>query len=1243
MKILAIRGKNLASLAGEFDIPFQQEPLASAGLFAISGPTGAGKSSLLDALCLALYDDTPRLLKAGGAGARLPDVADETVTPRDTRTLLRRGAAEGYAEVDFVGNDGHAYRARWSVRRSRVKAEGKLQAVEMTLKSLPDLQPIGGVNKEVKAEIAQRIGLSFEQFTRSVLLAQNEFSAFLKAEENERGELLETLTGNAIYTAISRRAYERAKDEQAALARLNDRLADQKSLSQEERAQLDLDSKQANEALAAVELRKKTMDEHLRWHEALGKALESEQSARDEHDKSLAVQQAAAPRRADFERIESVQEARPLLGSCERISADIARVQLDVNNGDVELERAEIALTAATESVDAARQDLSNAEQRQIEANPDLDRAMALDTQLETLKPLHLQATQLRDEANATEARAQEVLRENSRQRIAMLAEQAQSETWLAQHADLEKLAGDWSRWDTLFKQAAQLAQELAGFDAACLAAQGDESRLGEAAVATKSEFDVAVLAMCAAEARRVAAQAALDGFDIPARLARKQTSETRRDSLVSAERLWRDLADKLSEQAKLNADALGLEDAIKQTDAALSLLQERMPVANAELVQAERSLKAAEAACAESVEALRASLVENEACPVCGSPDHPYRSDHPQLHAMLGNLQAEVAHCRERVQQLQQKQTTNSTRAEDSRRQLDAIAQQLFDLDDGIQASLSAWESHALADELCNIDSDARLRWLSDQQQAVREQLQAIADEEQAERDAALARDRAQAEYDSANKKHESGKDAVIATQAALEKARFELKAGKDKCADATRRLEETLAELDAAFEGRSWMDAWRDAPEDFHTKHKADVGLWRTQVNSRDERQIQLGRLDVEHAARQEALTRACAEASRAMAEFTASAARIEKSQLARNALFEGKAIIQVKAELGNAIESAKKQLAEREETMRKYAGDQTRLQEARDQAGKRLASLKLEIEAAVAALENWIGQFNSTQPDFPVDKEQLSALLAHPADWIRDERQKLQSIDSGLQNSSTVLLERSAQREAIEQDRPTPDSADEVKVALSQLEIELQTANAQAAKQLLAIAQDQARREQAASMLDEIEKQDAAYRLWGQLSDLIGSADGKKFRNYAQQYTLDVLLGYANRHLTELARRYRLERIKDTLALMVVDRDMGDEPRSVHSLSGGESFLVSLALALGLASLASNRVRVESLFIDEGFGSLDADTLSVAMDALDGLQAMGRKVGVISHVQEMTERISTRILVQRLAGGKSRVVIA
>ena len=169
----------------------------------------------------------------------LTDVGAETVSTQDTRTLLRRGTAEGYAEVDFVGNDGASYRARWSVRRSRTKAEGALQPTAMTLHLLPALQPIGGTKTEVKAEIEKRIGLSFEQFTRAVLLAQNEFSAFLKSEDNERGELLETLTGSTIYTEISMRAFERAKLEQLALQKLNARLADQKPLSAEQRGEIE--------------------------------------------------------------------------------------------------------------------------------------------------------------------------------------------------------------------------------------------------------------------------------------------------------------------------------------------------------------------------------------------------------------------------------------------------------------------------------------------------------------------------------------------------------------------------------------------------------------------------------------------------------------------------------------------------------------------------------------------------------------------------------------------------------------------------------------------------------------------------------------------------------------------------------------------------------------------------------------------------------------------------------------------
>ena len=189
---------------------------------------------------------------------------------------------------------------------------------------------------------------------------------------------------------------------------------------------------------------------------------------------------------------------------------------------------------------------------------------------------------------------------------------------------------------------------------------------------------------------------------------------------------------------------------------------------------------------------------------------------------------------------------------------------------------------------------------------------------------------------------------------------------------------------------------------------------------------------------------------------------------------------------------------------------------------------------------------------------------------------------------------------------------------------------------------IKEDTLNKQRIGTLLQDIEKQAAIVENWAKLNEIIGSADGKKFRQLAQEYTLDVLLSYANVHLEVLSKRYVLQRIPNSLGLQVIDRDMGDEVRTVYSLSGGESFLVSLALALGLASLSSSRMKVESLFIDEGFGSLDSTTLNIAMDALERLHNQGRKVGVISHVQEMTERIPVQIKVSKQQSGKSKVEV-
>jgi DNA repair protein SbcC/Rad50 len=1275
MKILAIRGNNLASLAGPFEVDFQQEPLASSGLFAISGPTGAGKSTLLDALCLALYDDTPRLLKAGSKGVSLPDVADKSVTPHDPRTLLRRGSAEGHAEVDFIGNDGNAYRARWSVRRAGGKAQGSLQKTIMGLKRLTDLQPIGGTNSEVKTEIVQRIGLSFEQFTRAVLLAQNEFSAFLKADDNERGELLETLTGSSIYSDISKRAFERAKLEHGSLQRLNERLADHKPLAADERSQLEQDNAGASLALADLDLRKSALDAQLRWHQDNDKFQRNEQSAQQAWQQRLAEQEAAAGQRAMLERVEAVQPARPLLLETERLARDSAQTRQAITSAEASLEQANLARQQADSALELAQRALAEAEQAQQAAAPQLNQARALDASLDATLPAFQEAQQAQAATRQTWAAAQQALLAKQAEQVSAMQAQQDTEQWLAQHAHWQALAEGWPRWDMLLTQATQNASQLAGLEQAISRALQDEEKQRIAAANATNALHSASQTLADAEQRRQQAQQQLACFDSDALQVRKQAAEARRDLLASGDQLWRTLAGQLARRQTLNTQLRQQQNAAEQAEAALAQASAQLPAADAALAQAERSLKRAEAACGQSVELLRAALEDDAPCPVCGALEHPYRSDRQhtaQLHAMLAGLQAEVADCRRQAQQWRQQQSTQQALAASSRQQCATLAPELEMLAAAIDASTLEWQAHPLAAELAGqaelsefaaMAENGGSDWFAVQRQQAQAQLHAISNQENAWRSAVQARDSAQAACDYATRQQGALQEAAAKAQTALTQAHSALQAVADKRADASQRLQAGLDELAPAFGSSGWQAEWQADPAAFHAQRQADANQWQAQRAQRDQRQIQLGTLALQLKASGEALDKAQAEAARSATALATNSASRNAMLAERRTLFNGQPLQQVDAQFKQNIDTAKAQLAQRMQSASDSRQAQSRCSEALAQTKLRLAILAAEADAASAKLADWIASHNQqlsaesgTNQLLPtaLDSSQLQQLLAHDAAWISQQRALLQSIDAAVQQAATVLHERSAQRQAHLQQRPLAtasagdtasifdDNADTLGAALEVLATERQQAQQRASALQLAIAQDNARRQHSAAMLEEITVQEASYRRWAQLSELIGSADGKKFRNYAQQYTLDVLLGYANRHLNELSRRYRLQRISETLALMVVDQDMGDELRSVHSLSGGESFLVSLALALGLASLSSNRVRVESLFIDEGFGSLDAETLRVAMDALDGLQSLGRKVGVISHVQEMTERIATKILVQRTAGGRSSVAV-
>jgi len=1251
MRVLRIAGKNLASLADEFAVDFTSQPLSEAGLFAISGPTGAGKSTLLDALCLALYDDTPRLHKAEG---KTPDVGDP-VSSQDPRTLLRRGAAEGWAEVDFVGNDGASYRARWKVWRARSKAAGALQPSAMSLQKLPGLQPLGHTKTEVMAEIVQRIGLSFEQFTRAVLLAQNEFSAFLKARDDERGTLLETLTGNGIYSDISKRAFERWRAEELKLKALSAGLANQQPLAAEKRAEIIAESEAAEAALQAIAQRVTALEADLRWHRQAELLATAVQHAREHAQQRQHESEAATPRRAMLAQLDAVQPARALDDDVTRLAAERAATQAAISLAEQEAERTRLALEVLSSDAQKASAAFTDAESAQQAAAPTLDQAKALDTRLVPLQAAFTQAAGTRDAAMQADAAALAALQAHEARLQSLVNEQQTCEQWLAAHEQWAALARDWPRWDVLFAQARLQADRAEQQSQSLGAVQQAASRQRQDEAHARSGLESATERLRQAEAQREQAATTLAGFN-PDQLAQQRRHiDQHRTLLADAGAAWQDLSQLTQRQQELSTRGASLQASRDSAQAEVAAAREANLALVAASTQAERSLKLAEAATGESVEKLRATLQDDTACPVCGSHEHPYRHEDGPLHAMLAQLQAEVRDCRDKLQRNMKHEAEQQARLQASVEQLAAIKLEAHNISTTLAAAQPRWQmaSNALADHvesLAPAEKDDVTSWLASHSTSLQNALRALENQEQSHRQASRTREVAQTACEQAAAECTRQQQALAAAHAALAQSEAQQKALDEQRIDTALQIADLLDQLDAPQSRPGWQDEWKESPARFHEQRTRESQQWQAQRQMSDERATAIAALAIELQSLRSAQERSNTDARTAQAAASAAQAALSEASAERQALWQGRPVREVEAGLRAAIDSARSNLQARQEAAQQAAQQRTRADEAHAQAIQRLATLDAASENAAARLQAWLADNHSAGI---TSVEALRALLAHSQQGIRDERTALQAIDHALASAKAVQAEREAQHAAHLEAAPkgeqckAEDKAEELEQALATLQEERKQAHDHSAALKLQLAQDDARRKAAEAMLADITHQQEIEQRWATMYDLIGSQDGKKFRNYAQQFTLDVLLGYANSHLAQLAPRYQLERIDNpaqpSLGLLVRDLHMGDEKRSVHSLSGGESFLVSLAMALGLASLSSNRVRVESLFIDEGFGSLDAETLRVAMDALDGLQSMGRKVGVISHVQEMTERIATRIVVQPAANGRSAVSVS
>ena len=953
MKILAIRLKNLTSIEGTVEVDFTAEPLHSAGIFAISGPTGAGKSTLLDALCLALYDKSPRFATSVES-VNLADVGDNQINQSDVRNLLRRGTSDGYAEVDFLGIDGRRYRSRWSVRRTRNKISGSLQPQTLEVKELDTEKEFQGTKKELLIQLVELVGLTYEQFTRTVLLAQNDFATFLKSKGAAKAELLEKLTGTGVYSRISQEVYARNKAAQEEVTLIQNRMNVIELMPEEE--------------LLALQKEKELLAEK----RVAGIKLLAEQNEQLNVVRSLKMQEDLWKKKQQEEQEEQ------------------ARLKM-LQGALASQEEGLVHFKAQWEAI-----------------QPDLKKARQLDVQIQSQQDSYTQSKQMLQSANKQVSEQEQKMR--------MATEQLQvsysSLNRLLNHVGIEKAL-----------QLEQVEEIL----------RQEENKL-TAGINTNEERLLR-----------------LNSFGYP---------------LLTEEQM------KLQKELTRQQNIRQLTETQTKTKAEIERLEKETTDCLKQLTEQETALKVTQRlyenvrmAVGKDVKALRQQLQEGEACPVCGSTAHPYHQEQEVVDTLFRSIEQEynaaVANC----------QQINN-------------------------------------------------------------------------RSIVLQRDWT----------HQKMVDGQIGEQlAALYKAGID--AGNEE------QIQHRLTELaERILEYRNLYAEWQRNDEEIK-KMRAHCEALRENVSL-----CRLAMQKVSSAKEQLLLLQNTASAEQKRFEVIEKALNVLRQE--RSQLLKGKSADEAEAvvakrekELNLALEKARKEV---------------------EAVHNRLSGLQGEIKQITLAIGELQEQYKKIE-----SPEQLPEI-------IKKQQEENLNTERALSTMEARLLQQAKNKLTVEQ-----------------------------------IAKELA------------EKQTIAER-WAKLNKLIGSADGAKFKVIAQSYTLNLLLLHANKHLSYLSKRYKLQQVPDTLALQVIDCDMCDEIRTVYSLSGGESFLISLALALGLSSLSSNNLKVESLFIDEGFGSLDAESLRTAMEALEQLQMQGRKIGVISHVQEMSERISVQVQVHKKVNGKSVLTV-
>ena len=1134
MKFLQLEILNLASLdkqGGEV-INFEEGALGESTIFSIVGPTGSGKSTLLDAICLALYNRAPRYPRKKGDKNQNIEIFGEAdanennrLAPTDSRNILTRGKKEGYSKLTFLANNGSIYRAEWHVRFQRVRYENaKTSLYKITRNGEQLTEEIADWN-----ELPNIIGLDYDQFLRTVLIAQGSFANFLTAKENERYELLEKLIGcEETYTNIAteiKKAKDQAVDAYNQMAASVEAVK-QNLLNDEELAQLQEEITLLEKAEKELDSQLKAISENLQWYEENDK--QTKQIAIYQADKEQAAN-AIKDIQAQIIRLQLHDEVQPavnLLQEVERQIQSIHNQEEEIQKSEAAIKSKEVGITESEHTLSYLKEVVNKAQEQLEKAMPVIAEARALKAKMEAAMPNLKEKKEALELAQKENLTALKDVEENARNIQKWEAETEKSN--LALKATQEEIA----KQKQVLHEATQAAEQAWETEKSKTAGQNIEELQSHKSAAEKKLQDVQ-------QANKVVAH-------LGAATTEKQKNEERIQFLGERNAKIDEAQDKLTIEA---------------------LTQETLTLRNAYTLMV-----------SEKWEIHRANLTEGKPCPLCGSTTHPYHTDNRQFEEATTEL-SQLLKAKEDLLKQQQKQEKDLS---GERKQNDGEVQTLQKQQEKLSGEIATYEEDwkALIAQYPKIPkAEAELK-----------SLLPIYENKAKDASSKLSLfNKIQKEIERLTQL----KDKAVKDEVAYEsKASTILNNAQESTSIcATKLAEHKALTTNLISQEKNKKEAYEKALQAWNNTKK-EMEEWQAQYQ-----QILNGE---EPDAAEQRLTAAKDEATKAADE-------------------QNENINKLKAELANSKGSHQTMLSQNK-------------------------TMKENLQAKEKELDLWIEEYNkqlaekSIEPSL-IDRNTIREMLHSAEDWNAIRREKDEKEKAV---ASTTALYQSAEKAHQQHLEHQPAQTRDALLAIQQeyqersQRNELIAANARMQNHQEALKQlgDKA---EALNLVTQ-EKDD-----WTAITDAIG-ADGKTLRKIAQCYTLSFLIAHANQEIRKFNSRYELQQVKHSLGIRVIDHDRADDIRDTTSLSGGETFIVSLGLALGLSALSSRNISFENLFIDEGFGTLDPDTLATVIDSLAMLQSsQGKKVGVISHTDTMSERITTQIrIIKNGNSGSSHIEI-